>query len=94
MLETIQIAVNRQTINGKTLGKEECIEPIEALKALTVHAAYQYHEEKDKGSLSVGKKADMIILSDNPLKVDKKHIKDIEIIKTIKDGKVVYEKNG
>ena len=36
----------------------------------------------------------MIILSDNPLKVDKKHIKDIEIIKTIKDGKVVYEKNG
>lgn len=94
MLETIQIAVNRQTINGKTLGKEECIEPIEALKALTVHAAYQYHEEKDKGSLSVDKKADMIILSDNPLKVDKKHIKDIEIIKTIKDGKVVYEKNG
>lgn len=91
MLETIHIAINRQTQSGVTLGQEECIDPFNAIKALTINAAYQYHEEDSKGSLKVGKNADMIILSDNPLTVDQNKIKDIQILYTIKDGKVIYK---
>lgn len=91
MIESLHIAVNRKTKKGDILGQNECIQPIDALKALTINGAYQYHEEKQKGSLKVGKNADMVILSDNPLTIDKKHIKDIKVLKTIKDGITVYE---
>lgn len=92
MLESIHIAVNRKTIEKHILGPQECIEPLDALKAITTHAAYQYFEEDTKGTLSVKKKADMVILSDNPLTIDKDHIKDIEILTTIKDGMIVFER--
>jgi len=92
MIETMHIAVNRETLSGDILGNKECISPMDALKALTINGAYQYHEENEKGSLKVGKKADMVILSDNPLTIDKKHIKDIQIITTIKDGKIIYKR--
>jgi cytosine/adenosine deaminase-related metal-dependent hydrolase len=48
------------------------ITPLEALKAITINAAYQYMEEKSKGSLENGKIADLVILDKNPLKVDPK----------------------
>jgi len=89
MLETISIAVNRETKSGNCLGKEQAISALEALKSVTIHAAYQYHEEDIKGSLTVGKKADMIILSDNPLTVDSHCISNIQILQTIKDGKII-----
>ena len=90
MLETVSIAMNRKTLSNDILGKEECIQAIDALKAITINAAYQYHEEHEKGSLKVGKKADMIILSDNPL--TSKSIQDIEVLYTIKDGRIIYKK--
>ena len=93
MLETIQIAVQRKTQSGEVLGKEECINVENALKAITINAAYQYHEEDSKGSLKVGKRADMIILSDNPLTVDTQHIQAIEDLTTIKDGQIIYQKD-
>lgn len=93
MIESLWIAVNRKTMSGDILGKEECISPLEALKAMTKHVAYQYYEEDRKGSLKVGKKADMVILSENPLTIKPNHIKDIQVLTTIKDGKIVYEKN-
>lgn len=92
MLETIDIAVNRRMMSGDILGKEECISPLEALRAVTINSAYQYFEEDEKGSLKVGKKADMVILSDNLL--TSHHIKDIEVLETIKDGKVIYKKES
>ena len=91
MIESLHIAVNRETQSDDILGKEECIEPLEALKALTIHGAYQYFEENEKGSLKIGKKADMVILSENPLTIDKKKIKDIKVLKTIKDGQVIFD---
>lgn len=93
MLKSLWIATQRQTKSGDILGVEECISPLEALKAMTINAAYQYHEENMKGSLKVGKKADMVILSDNPLTIPSQHIKDIKVITTIKDGKMIYQKN-
>jgi predicted amidohydrolase YtcJ len=62
----------------------------EALKALTINAAWQYGEEARKGSIEVGKRADLVILSANPLKIDPERIMDLKIIETIKDGKTVY----
>lgn len=90
MLETIWCAVNRITKNGNLLGQEECISVEEALRGVTINAAYQYFEEEEKGSLKEGKLADMIILDRNPLKVDKNELKEIKIIETIKNGKSVY----
>ncbi len=85
-------AVNRTTRSGRVLGQDQCISPYEALKAITINAAYQWDEEKEKGSLKVGKKADLVILDKNPLKVPKAEIRNIKVMETIKDGKSVYHR--
>ena len=90
MFETIWCAVNRTTKTGKVLGEDEKISVLEAIKAVTINAAYQYGEEEIKGSLKAGKKADFIIVDKNPLKVAKDELRNIKILKTIKDGKVIW----
>jgi hypothetical protein len=64
---------------------------MEALKAVTINAAWQEGEEKLKGSIEPGKLADLVILSANPLKVDKSKIAEIQVMETIKEGKTVYK---
>lgn len=88
MFETIWCAVNRKTKNGIILGKEE-ISVLEAIKAVTINAAYQCFEESKKGSIKEGKRADLIIIDKNPLKIKKEEIKEIKILETIKDGKII-----
>ena len=90
MLIVIQSAVHRVTSSGKPLGPEQEIPVIEALKAVTINAAWQEGEEELKGSIEVGKLADLVILSANPLKVKPTTIKDIKVMETIKEGKSVY----
>ncbi len=90
ILDVVQFAVNRKTTSGATLGKEEEIGVYEALKGVTVNAARQHFEAKEKGTLAVGKRADMVVLSQNPLKVSKEKIGTIKVLETIKDGKRVY----
>jgi len=60
---------------------------------MTVNVAEQYNESESKGSLAKGKLADLVILDKNPLKVDPMTIKDIKIVQTIKDGKLIYKNN-
>lgn len=91
MFETIWCAVNRKTKEGKCLGEEEKITVLEAIKSVTINAAYQYFEEDYKGSIKEGKFADLIILDKNPLKVKKDEIKDIKILETIKNGKTIWK---
>ena len=68
---------------------------MDALKSITINAAYQYTEESRKGSLEVGKIADMVILDKNPLVIDPKDINSIKILETIKAGKSVFSvRNG
>jgi len=57
---------------------------------MTIWAAEQYGEQASKGSLEPGKLADLVILDQNPLKVELMAIKDIKVLETIKDGKTIY----
>lgn len=91
MFETIWCAVNRKTKNGKILGEEEKITVLEAIKAVTINAAYQYFEEDYKGSIKEGKLADLIIVDKNPLKVEKDDIRNIKVLETIKRGKTIMK---
>lgn len=92
MLKTVWCAVNRYTKSSKILGEDERISVWEALKAVTINAAYQYFEEHKKGSITEGKLADLVILDKNPLTVPKDEIKDIEVFITIKNGVCVYKR--
>ncbi len=89
---TIWTAVNRTTRSGRVLGPGERVAPLDALKAVTIDAAYQYFEETTKGSIEAGKLADLVILSDNPLTIDPAKIADIRVLETIKEGKTVYRR--
>lgn len=83
-------AVNRISRAGAEIGPDQRVTPLEGLKAMTIWAAEQYGEQASKGSLEVGKLADLVILDKNPLKVDKMAIKDIRVVETIKEGKTIY----
>lgn len=89
-IDILSTAVERKTRRGKNLGEELKVTPYVALKAITEWAAYQYFEEKTKGTLEKGKIADFVILSKNPLKVEEDKIKKIKILETIKEGESVY----
>lgn len=85
--------VNRVSRSGKIMGEAERLTAYEALKSITIWGAYQFFEEDDKGTLTEGKLADMVILSENPIKVDPMTLKDIEVLETIKEGKTVYKRD-
>ena len=86
-------AVNRISRAGAEIGPEQHVTPLEGLKAMTIWAAGQYGEEGSKGTLQIGKLADLVILDKNPLKVEPMAIKNIKIVETIKEGKTIYKAN-
>lgn len=90
LMQVMWATVNRVTRSGKVQGPDERISPIEALKAITLWSAYEHFEEKTKGSIEVGKLADLVILSANPLTIDPMKINQIVVMETIKEGKTVY----
>ena len=91
MLTVAWTAVNRITSGGKDLGPDEKITPFEALRAITADAAWQIFEEDRKGTLEVGKLADLVILSDDPLAIEPMKIRDIKVMETIKEGVSVFK---
>ena len=82
----------RLTQKGLVIGEQERISPWEALQGITRHAAYQYFEENQKGSIAPGKLADLVILDQNPLRVPPEKIKEIQVLYTIKEGEILYRK--
>lgn len=92
MLETVWCAVNRITKLGVVLGDDQCISVYDALKAVTINAAYQYFEEDKKGSIAVGKNADFVILDSNPLAVEPMKIRNISVLETIKNDVSIYNR--
>ena len=90
LMQIVWASVNRVSRSGTVMGPDERISPYEALKAITIWSAHQHFEEDKKGSLAVGKLADLVILSDNPLTIDPMKINQIKVIQTLKDGESVY----
>ncbi len=80
-------------VNRNGFVPEECISMEQALKTYTINAAYAAFEEKIKGSIEVGKLADLVILNRNPLEVSKNEIREIQVLETIIRGQTVYGKN-
>ncbi len=86
-------AVNRLGQSGNVIGSEEKVTPYQALRAVTIDAAYAIKQENVIGSISVGKKADFTILDKNPLKVDPLAIKDIKVKSVVFNGVLVNNKS-
>jgi len=90
ILRLVEIAVRRETRSGFVLGAEER-SPVEAaLRAVTLDSAYGYFEEGRKGSLTPGKRADLVVLSADPRAVPTDAIDEIEVVETIAGGRTVY----
>jgi len=92
MLHSVWCAVNRMTKSGVQLDMSYAVTPYEALIAVTNGAAFSYFEEDTKGILKPGAAADLVILDVDPTAVDPMTIKDIRVLRTIKDGKTVFER--
>ncbi|WP_282274802.1 amidohydrolase [Stenotrophomonas sp. PS02297] len=89
-MRVLDATVNRTTRSGRVLGPAQRVTPEQALKSITLWAARQYSEEARKGSIETGKRADLVVLSDNPLTIAPAELHTIKVLQTIKDGNVVY----
>lgn len=90
ILRLVSIAVNRETRSGYVLGPDQRVSVMEALHAVTLGAAYQYFEEDEKGSIEQGKRADFVLLAQDPRDVDSSELADIEILETYSRGRRVF----
>merc|ERR1711879_320339 len=81
-LHSIWTAVTRKTKTDEVLGAEEKISVEQALRAYTIDAAYLNFEDDIKGSLEIGKLADLVVLSDDPFAVPVDNIPTITIVNT------------
>ncbi|GAA1025092.1 MULTISPECIES: amidohydrolase [Amycolatopsis] len=92
-LEGIWCAVARQTSSGQLLGPEQAIDVEAALRGYTIDAAYLAGEEEIKGSLEIGKLADLIVLSEDPTTVDPSRIRDLTVDATVIGGRLVWQRD-
>ena len=87
-------ATTRATLDGKNPGgwfPEQKLTIQEAIEAYTMGSAYAEFQDTVKGSISSGKLADMVLLSDDVLTIDPVKIRDVKVLKTVVGGKVVFE---
>ncbi|WP_293448527.1 amidohydrolase [Planktotalea sp.] len=87
-LFTAWSAVNRLTASGRTQGEHEKIEVSEALRAITIGAAYTLHMDDEIGSIEVGKKADFAVLEDDPTEIGGANLKDVRVWGTVQGGRI------
>lgn len=92
MLHSVWCAVNRVSRGGNIIGRDQAVSVYDALKAITINSAYQYFEEDSKGSISKGKRADLVILDQSPLEIEPMHIRNIRALETIKDGETIFSR--
>ena len=91
-MRVLSATVTRKTRSGRVLGPEHRVPVATALKALTIWPAWQHFEEDTKGTIEVGKIADFVILSDNPLTVPEDQLAELKVLETIKEGKSIYQR--
>jgi predicted amidohydrolase YtcJ len=89
-MRVLSATVTRRSRSGDIIGPAQRVDVLTALKAMTIWPAWQQFESARKGSLEVGKLADLVILSKDPTAVDPETIADIKVVETIKEGQAVY----
>lgn len=94
MMRLIWVSTNRLARSGRVLGAEQRVSVKTALRAMTLDAAFQNFEQDSKGSLSVGKQADMVILDRNPLTVSSADLNTLSVLETIARGNTVFKLNA
>lgn len=92
VMEAIGVAVTRRTMSGQVLGPEERVAPYDALVGFTRAAAYTYREEAVRGTITVGKFADLVILDQDPLTVAPDEIRSVQVMETVKRGQTVFRR--
>jgi predicted amidohydrolase YtcJ len=92
----VYAAVTRATLDGKNPQgwfPEQKLTVAEAIEAYTMGSAYAEFQEKEKGSITPGKLADMVLLSDDIFSIDPAKIRDVKVLKTMVGGKVVWDQD-
>ena len=89
-LFSISAAVNRRTKHGTLVQADEALRVMDAIRSHTIWAAYSGFEEDKKGSIEVGKLADLVVLSDDPLTVSPSDLLEILPVIVIVDGKIAH----
>ena len=93
-MRVLSATVTRRTRSGRVLGEAQRVDVATGLRSLTIWPAWQHFEEDSKGSLEVGKLADLVILSDNPFEVPEETLADLKVNATYKEGKLIYERSA
>jgi hypothetical protein len=87
-LFTAWCAINRRTASGRILGTEERISVGDALRTITLGAAYTLGLDSEVGSIECGKQADFAVLEDDPTEIGGEHLKDVRIWGTVQGGRI------
>jgi predicted amidohydrolase YtcJ len=91
---TVYAAVTRATLDGKNPNgwfPEQKLTVAEAVEAYTMGSAYAEFQEQEKGSITPGKLADMVLLSDDIFSIDPVKIREVKVLKTIVGGRIVWD---
>lgn len=90
MVRTLWSATTRRSRSGDILGPMQRLTTLEALAGITINAARQQGDGSSKGSIEVGKQADFVVLSADPLAADPENLREIKVLETISRGRSVW----
>lgn len=90
MIRLLWSTTNRKTRSGKVLGEEQKISIYAALEAMTINAAYQHFEDDIKGTIEVGKQADLVVLSEDPLNIHPEKLLNLKVVATYSKGTEIF----
>jgi predicted amidohydrolase YtcJ len=88
------VALARKTEAGTVLTPDEKLTREQAVRLYTINNAYLHHEEKEKGSLEVGKLGDLVVIDRDILTCPVEQVRGTKVLVTVVGGKVVYERKG
>lgn len=89
-MRVLDATVTRRSRSGDIIGPDQRVDVITALKSMTIWPAYQHFEDGRKGSIEVGKLADLVILSGDPTAIDPERLDQLKVVETIKEGQTVF----
>jgi predicted amidohydrolase YtcJ len=89
-MRVLDATVTRRSRSGDIIGPDQRVDVMTALKAMTIWPAWQNFEEDTKGSIEVGKLADLVILSEDPTGVDPETLDQLTVVETLKEGETIY----